>query len=115
VSGARDATFRAIADPSRRRMIEALADGERTVNELCSLFDTSQPAVSQHLRVLRDAGLVRHRRHGRHRYYRLEAAPLREVYDWSAHYRRFWVKKLDALAALLTREAARARKKRGDA
>jgi DNA-binding transcriptional ArsR family regulator len=113
VSGARDATFRAIAVPSRRRMIEVLADGERTVIELCSLFDTSQPAVSQHLRVLRDAGLVRHRQDGRHRYYRLEAAPLRDVYDWSAHYQRFWIKKLDALAELLTR--SRSRKKPGDA
>jgi DNA-binding transcriptional ArsR family regulator len=113
VSSARDATFRAIADPSRRRMLEVLADGERTVNELCSLFDTMQPAVSQHLRVLRDAGLVRHRQHGRHRYYSLDARPLRAVYDWSAHYQRFWTKKLEALADLLTRENAR--KRRGDA
>lgn len=96
-------------------MIEVLADGERTVNELCSLFDTSQPAVSQHLRVLRDAGLVRHRQEGRHRYYRLDAAPLREVFDWSAHYQRFWTRKLDALAELLSRESGRARKKRGEA
>jgi DNA-binding transcriptional ArsR family regulator len=104
VSSARDATFRAIADPSRRRMLEVLANGECTVSELCSLFDTSQPAVSQHLRVLRDAGLVQHRQDGRNRYYRLDAAPLREVYDWSAHYQRFWTEKLNALADLLTRE-----------
>lgn len=98
----RDATFRAIADPSRRRMLDELARGERSVNELCELFHTTQPAVSQHLRVLRDAGLVVHRQAGRHRYYRLDARPLREVYDWSAHYQRFWEGKLGALGKLLS-------------
>jgi DNA-binding transcriptional ArsR family regulator len=100
---ARDATFRAISDPSRRRMLDELAQGERTVNELCELFHTSQPAVSQHLRVLREAGLVLHRQAGRHRYYRLDARPLRDVHDWSAHYQRFWQTKLDALGKLLAK------------
>jgi DNA-binding transcriptional ArsR family regulator len=99
----RDATFRALADPSRRRVLDALAQGEHSVNELCELFDTSQPAVSQHLRVLRDAGLVSHRQDGRHRYYSLDARPLREVFDWSSHYQRFWTEKLDALGKLLAR------------
>lgn len=99
----RDSTFRAIADPSRRRVLDELAAGERTVSELCELFHTSQPAVSQHLRVLRDAGLVLDRKRGRHRYYRLNARPLRAVYDWAAHYERFWSAKLDALGEVLAR------------
>lgn len=105
----KEATFRAIADASRRRLLDELAQGERTVNELCALFHTTQPAVSQHLRVLRDAGLVEHRQAGRYRYYRLDARPLREVYDWSGQYQRFWNAKLDALGALL----AKRRRKRG--
>lgn len=97
----RDSTFRAIADPSRRRVLDELSRGERTVSELCELFHATQPAVSQHLRVLRDAGLVRDRKAGRHRYYSLNARPLRAVHDWTAHYERFWQGKLDALGSLL--------------
>ena len=102
-----EATFRAIADPSRRRMLDHLARGERTVTELCGLFEMSQPAISQHLKILRDAGLVRDRREGRARIYSLDARPLLEVYDWVAHYQRFWDVKLDALASLLVREAVK--------
>ena len=102
-----EATFRAIADPSRRRMLDHLASGERSVTELCDLFEMSQPAISQHLKILRDAGLVRNRREGRTRLYSLDARPLLEVYDWVSHYQRFWVVKLDALATLLAREAAK--------
>jgi DNA-binding transcriptional ArsR family regulator len=101
----RDATFRALADPSRRRVLETLAAGERSVSELCTLFDTTQPAVSQHLKVLRDAGLVRVRQAGRCRYYALDARPIQHVHDWSAHYQVFWTKKLDALGATLLRES----------
>ena len=100
-----EAAFRAIADPSRRRMLDHLARGERTVTELCGLFEMSQPAISQHLKVLRDAGLVRDRREGRARIYSLDARPLAHVHDWLAHYERFWSVKLDALEALLAREA----------
>lgn len=74
--------FHAIADPTRRAILVALARWERTAGVLAEPFGMSQPAVSQHLRVLRDAGLVRHRRAGRHRLYRLEPDPLREVRDW---------------------------------
>ncbi|WP_441291827.1 ArsR/SmtB family transcription factor [Sorangium sp. KYC3313] len=100
-----DETFRAIADPTRRAILDALAGGERSVTELCAMFDVTQSAISQHLRVLRDAGLVAPRREGRSRLYHVEAAPLRAVHDWAAHYERFWAKKLDALGALLDREA----------
>lgn len=100
-----DDTFAAVAHPVRRAILDALASGERTAGELVEMFDMSQPAVSQHLAVLRDAGLVRPRREGRTQVYSLVAAPLREVYDWAGHYERFWEKKLDALGELLDREA----------
>jgi DNA-binding transcriptional ArsR family regulator len=103
----RDATFRAIADPSRRRVLEELAGGERSVSQLCELFDSTQPAVSQHLKVLRDAGLVRVRREGRARYYTLDARPIRHVHDWASHYEGFWSGKLDALGRVLARETRR--------
>jgi DNA-binding transcriptional ArsR family regulator len=106
----REDAFRAVSDPSRRAILDELARGERTVTELCALFDVTQSAVSQHLRVLRDAGLVTPRLDGRHRYYRLEAAPLKAVYDWAAHYQRFWERKLDALGAVLDREARKGRR-----
>ena len=106
-----DETFRAISDPTRRAILDTLAVEDKTVTELCALFDVTQSAVSQHLRVLRDAGLVTPRSEGRQRIYRVEPGPLREVYDWAAHYEKFWNRKLDALGAVLDREAARAKKK----
>lgn len=106
----RDATFRAVAHPARRAILDALARGERTAGELVDLFDISQPAVSQHLGVLREAGLVRARREGKQQVYALVPGPLREVYDWAAHYERFWDEKLDALGRLLDREAGRNRR-----
>lgn len=100
-----DDTFRAIADPTRRRILDALAETRHSVTELCAMFDVTQPAVSQHLRVLRDAGLVQTARSGRFIYYEIAPAQLRAVYDWAAHYERFWNEKLDALGDLLDREA----------
>jgi len=82
--------FHAVADPTRRTLLDRLVVKELTVMELAESFEMSLPAVSQHLRVLREAGLVRERRDGRHRVYRLEATPLREVADWLSHYERFW-------------------------
>lgn len=96
--------FKAIADPTRRAILDALAAGERSAGELGELFDATQPAISQHLAVLRDAGLVRARQEGRRRIYRLEAAPLREVFDWASHYERFWSEKLEALEKVLERK-----------
>lgn len=95
--------FHAVADPTRRRLLDRLARSESPVNALAAPFRMSRPAVSQHLRILRDAGLVTVRRSGRARLYRLEARRLREVYDWVAHYERFWKQKLKALGEYLER------------
>ena len=98
--------FQAVSDPTRRAILDLLAGGEKTAGDLVAPFPISQPAVSQHLRVLREADLVRERRDGRRRIYRLNPAGLREVYDWAAHYERFWSGKLDALGAWLDADAA---------
>jgi DNA-binding transcriptional ArsR family regulator len=78
--------YRAIADPTRRRILELLSHREAPVGDLTARFRMTQPALSQHLRVLREAGLVRVRRQGRLRVYSLDAAPLREVHDWLGSY-----------------------------
>jgi DNA-binding transcriptional ArsR family regulator len=96
--------YHAIAAPTRRAILDELLLGERTVGELVDSFEVSQPAISQHLKVLREAGLVTSQAAGRERRYQLNAARLREVYDWIGHYQRFWRGKLDALGAYLERE-----------
>ena len=97
----RNAAFRALADPTRRAILDRLRRREHGVSALCEPFAMSQPAVSQHLRVLVDAGLVRSRRCGRERLYTLRAAPLREAFDWLGHFEQFWTEKLDALGDYL--------------
>lgn len=97
--------YLAISEPTRRRLLDALGHGERAVNDLARPFRMSRPAVSQHLRILLDVGLVSVRREGRERRYRLRAAPLREVYDWVEHYKKFWTEKLTALGKYLDRQA----------
>jgi DNA-binding transcriptional ArsR family regulator len=82
--------FQAIADPTRRSLLELVAKGERPVKALAESFQMSRPAISQHLRVLREAGLVTERKVGRERRYRLRAGPLREVRDWVGQYESFW-------------------------
>jgi DNA-binding transcriptional ArsR family regulator len=82
--------FRAISHPVRRRMLDLLVNGDRHVNAIAANFEMSRPAVSQHLRVLLDAGLVTEQRHGRERQYRLAPEPLATVRDWISHYERFW-------------------------
>jgi len=94
--------FRAVSDPTRRQMLELLGGGERTAAELAAPFDMTQPAVSQHLRVLRDAGLVDVRKEGRFRVYSLDPKPLREVFDWASYFEGFWKKRLAALGSRLT-------------
>lgn len=101
MSAARDAVFRALGDPTRRAILDRLRRREEGVTQLCAPFEMSQPAISQHLRVLAEAGLVRARRRGRERLYRLNATPLREVFDWLGHYEAFWTEKLDALGKML--------------
>jgi DNA-binding transcriptional ArsR family regulator len=96
--------FLAIADPTRRAILHRLASGERTAGELAAPFATSQSAISQHLAILRDAGLVHVRSEGRRRIYKLRPAPLRRVAQWVAHYERFWNERLDALGDFLDRE-----------
>jgi DNA-binding transcriptional ArsR family regulator len=95
--------FRAVSDPTRRQMLELLGDRERTAAELAAPFDMTQPATSQHLRVLLDAGLVEVRKEGRHRVYSLDPRPLREVFDWARYFEGFWRKKLVALGRELDR------------
>lgn len=82
--------FGAISHPARRRMLDLLVDADRSVNTIAGEFEMSRPAVSQHLRILLDAGLVTEQRHGRERRYHLEAARLAPVRNWLAHYERFW-------------------------
>jgi DNA-binding transcriptional ArsR family regulator len=82
--------FRAIADGTRRRLLDRLKNDEEPVTALADEFDVSLPAISQHLKVLRNAGLVVERRAGRERLYRLQPEPLREVVDWLASYEILW-------------------------
>jgi DNA-binding transcriptional ArsR family regulator len=100
--------FDVLGDPVRRRILELLADGERSAGEIGAIvqreFGISQPAVSQHLRVLRESGFVTVRAAGTRRLYAVDPTPLRQVDDWLAPYRRFWMSKLEALATELTRE-----------
>jgi DNA-binding transcriptional ArsR family regulator len=95
--------FSAIADPTRRRLLDRLGRGEHTVLSLASPFAMTLSAVSQHLRLLRAIGLVHVRKAGRERYYSLDARPLRKVSDWISQYERFWRGKLDALGKHLDR------------
>ena len=95
--------FQALADPSRRGIFESLTRGEAAVKDLTARFDISQPAVSQHLAVLKEAGLVNGRREGRLVYYRVTSRGLKPLIDWIAHYRAFWVDHVDRLERLLER------------
>lgn len=86
-----------IAQPTRRLILDAVRDRERSVGELVELVDMHQPGVSRHLKVLRDAGLVQVRRDAQRRMYRLRAEPLRELDEWLEPYRAEWAGRLDAL------------------
>src|SRR6516225_11226160 len=95
-----DATFAALADPTRRAILARLASGEASVNDLVKPFNMSQPAISRHLRVLERAGLISSARAAQRRPRRIEARPLAEASDWLENYRKFWegsFQKLDAL------------------
>ncbi|MEU4835918.1 metalloregulator ArsR/SmtB family transcription factor [Streptosporangium sp. NPDC023615] len=99
--------FDILGDPVRRRILELLADGERTSGAITDViraeFAISQPAVSQHLRVLRDSGFASVRAEGARRFYAVEPAPLSEVDAWLDRFRRFWEQRLDALGTELAR------------
>ena len=90
-------TFAALADPTRRAILSRLTSGERSVTELARPFDMSLPAVTKHLKVLQNAGLISQGRRAQWRPCKLEAAPLREVSDWVGQYRKHWDEKLDRL------------------
>lgn len=94
----------ALADPTRRTIVELLAGGERSAGEIAAQFETSRPGVSRHLRVLREQGLVRAREEGRLRLYSLDPGPLEELDEWLARYRSFWTNRLDALGVELRRQ-----------
>jgi DNA-binding transcriptional ArsR family regulator len=93
--------FRALADPTRRAVFESLAGGEKSVGELKSGFDISQPAVSQHLAALKKAGLVAERRQGRHAFYSIEPNGLQPLAGWIDRYRTFWPAKIEKLKDVL--------------
>ena len=108
-----DATFAALADPTRRAILARLAKGEASVAELAEPFDMSQPAVSKHLRALEEAGLISAGQDGQRRPRRLEAAPLAEVWEWLENYRRFWEARFSKLDGLLeTLKASQGARKR---
>src|SRR5690349_7122173 len=92
-----DRTFAALSDPTRRRILEHLAQGDRCVTDLAKPYRMSLPAVSKHLRVLERAGLVRRQRCGRVHQLKLEAKPMEDAQQWIERYRRFWEQNLDRL------------------
>lgn len=94
-------TFTALADPTRRRIVESLASGETSFGDIAGQFDMSRPAVSQHLKALREAGIVTVRAEAQRRIYRLSDDGLDEVDAWLGKVRRFWNPRLDALEQLL--------------
>ena len=94
--------FNAVAEPRRRQILDALAGGERAVNDLVDLLGLAQPLVSKHLRVLREVGLVEVRDHGRQRLYRLNAQPLKPIHDWVQAYQDLWTERFTRLDAVLT-------------
>ncbi|MFF2483044.1 ArsR/SmtB family transcription factor [Paenibacillus sp. NPDC058071] len=96
--------FQAIADPTRRSLLELLVDRELPLNSISVNYPMSRTAVSKHLRVLAEAGLVKERKVGRETRYRLDAEPLRELKRWLAYYERFWENKLDALKRFVEAE-----------
>ena len=103
-----EAVLRALADDSRRTMLETLAHGPATAGELAALLPIARPGVSRHLRVLREAGLVEVRHEAQFRVYSLRAEPLAEIDDWLGRYRALWEQRLDALHT----EVARGKRER---
>ena len=96
-----DRTFSALADPTRRAILARLALGEASVGELAAPFEMSLPAVSKHLKVLEDAGLLARRRAGRRHQLRLNSEPMQQVHGWIAQYRQFWEAQFDRLDLFL--------------
>ena len=93
--------FNAVAEPKRRQVLEALGERELSVNEIVALLGWNQPMVSKHLRVLKQVGLVRERRVGRQRLYRVNAERLKPIHDWITPFERFWNESFDRLDEVL--------------
>ena len=93
--------FNAVAEPRRREILDALAGGERPVNELVRVLGLAQPQVSKHLRVLREVGAVNVRNEGRRRLYRVNSQALRPIHDWVTSYERMWSERFDELDVVL--------------
>lgn len=106
-SRAGEATFQALADPTRRAMLDLLRRGSQPAGQIASAFPVSRPAISKHLRLLRRAHLVREHREGRNRVYQLNPEPLRAVDSWIEQYRVFWTHSLNNLKAFVEAEHAR--------
>ncbi len=104
-----DLVFSALSDPTRRGMLERLAQGETNVSTLAAPHDMSQPAVSKHLRVLERAGLIQRTRQGREHRIRVDPRPIDEASTWIGRYARFWRRQFDAVDAYLKARAAEAR------
>jgi DNA-binding transcriptional ArsR family regulator len=107
-----DATFAALADPTRRAILARLASGEASVAELAKPFSMTQPAISKHLRVLERAGLISRGRDAQRRPRKLEAKPLAEANQWLERYREFWEENFQRLDALLNELKAASKKRR---
>ncbi len=101
------AVFAAIADPTRRAILDAIRSEERSAGDIADLFPVSRPAISRHLRVLRQAGLVRERRAAQSRFYRLDPAPLRDVDRWLDAYKVFWAARLQSLKRVAESQSSR--------
>ena len=111
LSNTLDATFGALADPTRRSILERLIAGEASVTSLAEPFDMSLPAVSKHLRVLEKAGLLTQEKDGRVRRCRMDAGPMKEASDWVGRYRICWEEQLDSLADYIEQMQSEEREK----
>lgn len=96
--------FQAISDPTRREIIDLLADRALPVNEVADQFDISRPAISRHIKILKESGLLKTQKKGRRRYCRSDLRRLKKVADWVNQYRAFWTQKLDTLEEVLNEE-----------
>ena len=102
-----DAAFQALADPTRRAVLDLLRQGSQPAGQIARAFTVSRPAISKHLRLLRRAHLVSEQREGRHRVYKLNPGPLKAVHTWLEHYRGFWNTNLSNLKTFVEAEYAR--------
>lgn len=103
--------FQAIADPTRRKIISLLAGNPQHLNAIAEQFDVSRPAISKHIRILTECGLITIKKQGRERFCHTDLHQLREVHEWTEKYRTFWTSKLDALENFLTKDQGKKKSK----